>query len=890
MKYSFSLIFLYNFNVVFPLFDNAFKPFFGIPIAYKLKERTKMNSIYKINKNTLYASNKRAKLITLLLLLTMTITIVPLSTINNVHAELTWYPYVTASPNPVGVGQQVLVVFGFTMPTMSSYNDWTLTITDPDGNVKTETGLDTETTGSTFYTFTPDKAGNWTIKAHYPGGSAILNGNEEVSIAAADTTVFKLNVQEEPVSAYPDTPLPNAYWEFPIYGENHNWNLIAGNWLMSGYDRSRDFDSGAGAFNPYTTVPNSGHILWTKSQLFGGTVGGNTSMTYYEGHSYRRELMPPVIMNGRLYYTVQERPGEGFYCVDLASGETIWFNNASYPDGAGGVIAGYQAGISLGTVLTLDTMNWHGGLPMLWSCGKLPWEVAVPTWAVWNAYDGKLMFTIVNTQTPMNMYGDFYVDEKTGTLMSVIYDNINDRLLVWNSTRMFDNQLGIGWFPGIFGMNSPQYNLDWNAGVQLNATISHINVPMSDQYIVQFDPKDPSVVIINTQAQASVEAGAPFFETAFSLTDGRMLWNKTRNIGTWESIVGGRAISVSDDCYAIYRKETMQVYAYSVSTGEQKWVSEPRDNQWGMYMQGMNFAYGKLCVIGYDGMVYTYDAKTGKELWTWGPVSSGLETPYGVYPLYGGSVAADHKLIVANGEHSSNSPLYRGERMYVLNTTDGTTLWSADGWYQQPSAANGVIVAPNGYDGNIYCFGRGPSSTTVTAPSVGVTTATAVTISGTVTDVSAGASQSAVAKNFPNGLPCVSDESQSQWMSYVYQQQTLPLNTTGVPITISVIDANGNYRTIGTTTTVSGTYAFTWTPDILGQYEVIATFDGTNSYYPSSAVAYFYASDAPTPAPTAQMPTGFVTTTELMTYLVVGVIAIIIALAIATLLITRKRP
>ena len=57
---------------------------------------------------------------------------------------------------------------------------------------------------------------------------------------------------------------------------------------------------------------------------------------------------------------------------------------------------------------------------------------------------------------------------------------------------------------------------------------------------------------------------------------------------------------------------------------------------------------------------------------------------------------------------------------------------------------------------------------------------------------------------------------------------------------INVIDANGNYRTIGTTTTdSSGTYGFTWMPDITGQYTVIATFAGNNGYYGSNAQAYF---------------------------------------------------
>ena len=73
-------------------------------------------------------------------------------------------------------------------------------------------------------------------------------------------------------------------------------------------------------------------------------------------------------------------------------------------------------------------------------------------------------------------------------------------------------------------------------------------------------------------------------------------------------------------------------------------------------------------------------------------------------------------------------------------------------------------------------------------------------------------------------------------MEFVYQQQVCPNNITGVPVTISVLDSNNNFRTVGTTTSDgSGTYSLTWTPDIAGNYTVIANFAGSNSYYPSSA-------------------------------------------------------
>ena len=116
-------------------------------------------------------------------------------------------------------------------------------------------------------------------------------------------------------------------------------------------------------------------------------------------------------------------------------------------------------------------------------------------------------------------------------------------------------------------------------------------------------------------------------------------------------------------------------------------------------------------------------------------------------------------------------------------------------------------------------------------------------------------------------------------------------NFTGVPVTFSVVDANGNFRQIGSTTTnIFGTYGFNWTPDIPGNYTVIATFAGSNSYYGSSAQTYFYASDQATPAPTAAPQSGLATTTDLMMYIVGGVVAIIIAIAVATVLTLRKRP
>ncbi len=74
-------------------------------------------------------------------------------------------------------------------------------------------------------------------------------------------------------------------------------------------------------------------------------------------------------------------------------------------------------------------------------------------------------------------------------------------------------------------------------------------------------------------------------------------------------------------------------------------------------------------------------------------------------------------------------------------------------------------------------------------------------LSGTVTDISAGTEQNQQAAKFPHGVPVSSDASMTEWMGYIYQQKPLPTNFTGVPVSIDVLDSNGNYRHIGTATT-----------------------------------------------------------------------------------------
>jgi len=301
-------------------------------------------------------------------------------------------------------------------------------------------------------------------------------------------------------------------------------------------------------------------------------------------------------------------------------------------------------------------------------------------------------------------------------------------------------------------------------------------------------------------------------------------------------------------------------------------------------------------VSGLGGDIWSVAAKTGTINWYTNTTklqgSSGIETPYNVWPTWAfASGCISNEVAYLTGGHEYNPPLFHGCQLYAVNVTDGSLVWSElDTSVTSTAIAYAKLVSLNAYDNQLYCFGKGPSVMTVDAPTVGVTTSTPITITGTVLDNSPGTSQLLVKSNYGNGLPCVSDESQSDFMEAVYQQQAMPNNITGVPITISVIDSNHNQRDIGTTTSnVMGEFGLTWTPDISGDYQVIATFKGSNSYYQSSASTFFFAGETPTHEPVVTPLTNAATISDLMTYNIGGVIAIIIAIAIVGLLILRKK-
>lgn len=219
--------------------------------------------------------------------------------------------------------------------------------------------------------------------------------------------------------------------------------------------------------------------------------------------------------------------------------------------------------------------------------------------------------------------------------------------------------------------------------------------------------------------------------------------------------------------------------------------------------------------------------------------------------------------------------------MYCIDAETGEHIWNFTGLWSNFAIADGYAISLNGMDNQIYSFGKGQTTTTVTAsPEVSVQ-GSSVLIKGTVLDQSPGA----------KGTPAIADQYMTEWMEYLYKQHEKPTNAVGVEVKLDVIDSNGNFRNIGTATSDSdGFYSYGWKPDIAGMYTLIASFNGTKSYFPSHSETAFLVDEAPT---TTAQPDTLQQASIADTYLLPGIIGIIVAIAIVgvvLLMAIRRRP
>jgi hypothetical protein len=881
--------------------------------------------------------------IAIFLLLSMTASII-LTPNANAHTpawQIPTYAFINVAPNPAGLGQSVTVGMWLQIPPPSAqaaygdrWHNFKVTVTKPDGTTETLGPFTSDDTGGTFTLYTPTSLGNYSFVFSFPGETlAGVNPAPPLFPGAppnqfigdyfmpSTSDVVHLTVQQEAIPPISTVPLPTQYWTRPVQAGNGVWSTITGNWLGFGasiiFANTGDYNI-TGSYNPYSEAPLAPHVLWTKPVAYGGLVGGEfggTDTSNYYSTSQYEPKWAPIIMNGVMYYVTYPNSytaPTGWIAVDLRTGETLWTKNTTDV-------------LRCGQLLQMVNPNQYGSIPYLWAnpiavnpfnTGSGP-GVDGSTMNMYDAMTGNYILSIVSgAGQPALGSAMTLTEDESGDLIGY-YVNTTipsaPTLNMWNSTQAILYYMS-QFIPGVTISNwnwRPLQNqvIDFKRGivwtVPLPTSISGVPLPQT----LAINNVNSGVVFLT--AVPTSDLAGQFnngfgIEAGYNANTGTQLWITNRTLAGFAKDVitaVGYGLEVRIDA------TEGKLRAFNLNTGQLVWgpiqltgdngnfpVPNPY-NAIGGYDTVL--ADGKLYIMGFGGDIWKIDILTGEQVWYTNTNTlvgeAGSDTPYGVWPLWvfsGGSVSGNGVYLVNVG-HEYSPPLFRGAQQLALNTTTGELIWKILGFdvTNPATIVDGIVTVLNAYDNQLYSYGKGPSSMTVDAGPKASAFGGSVVIDGTVVDISAGTEQQTQAANFPHGVPCVSDDSMAAWMEYVYMQQPCPTNVTGVPIDISVLDSNGNYRSIGTTTSDGGgMFTFTWTPDIPGDFTVVATFAGSESYWPSNAETSF----TMTPATATAPPVATAAPSAADLYFVPSVIAIIVVIiigfAVLAMLMLRKRP
>ena len=838
-----------------------------------------------------------------LLILPMAYVTIP----NTQAATYKSYPFIGAMPNPVGVGQTVLLHVGALTALTNVVDGWlglTVEVTKPDGTHITLSCPKTDSTGGTGVTFVPDQIGTYTLVTNFPEQNSTSYGSYTNNVYyAAKSDPLELVVQTDPIEYYPAFPMPTEYWTRPIDAQIREWYSIAGHWLRAP----------EGFYAPFNDGPSTAHILWTRplGEDQGGLVGGMplTDLRYFpegtdsfeNGDAYEGRWPTQFIIAGILYYCPFESglPTQPVVAIDLHTGQELW--TKTFMDNG-------NTRPSFTQIIDWKCFNNDGAFMYLgFSTNVGSGSARYTVLSFYDAYSGNWRYNITNVPGGTTVYGDLgeqlrYTISNVGTSSNRIW-----ALQEWNQTYVVSagkSGMSESWGSQVRGRT---YNSTTaiDGGYDLNVTIPELR-GSSNPSILKIFPNNRMIGGVVTQSYVNLW-GLNLNRSNGAV--GTLLFNNTWNAPS-EWVQGNISVSgfqggwcswgEQDNVAVLFGKENRVHYGFSLETGNFLWETEPQGylDAWDDSLSvARMIANGKFYAASLGGIVYCYDVKDGTRLWNYT-----CEDPYAeeqfsnnwwLRPMF----VTDDYAYFGHLEHSANNPRPRGAPFICLNATSGELVWRIDGAFRQSRwggraiIGDSIIATQDTYNQQVYAIGKGPSRTTVAAPDVGVQLGGSLIISGSVTDVSPGTEEYAIAARFPNGVPAMSDASQSDWMLYVYKQFTKPMDAVGVDVDLSVVDANGNFRSIGSATTdVSGKYSLQWTPDIPGKYTVFATFAGSGAFFGSSDQSAFCvdsapdATVAPTPEPAKVSEMYFVPA-------IAGLFVLIIVVAIVmVVLLLRKRP
>ncbi len=812
-----------------------------------------------------------------------------------VDATISTITHLSFRPRPVGLGQPFLVNIWMQPPIHAQRmftQAFTVTITKPDGTKDVIGPLDSYLgDGTAWFEYTADQVGNWTIKSdflgmYYPAGQ-YYNGyivtntsgtkfTSSVYYEPSSDGPYALVVSAEQAASWPTSSLPTDYWTRPVAPHNREWWSILGNWPATGVvgggsnwpantNKYNVYNGGTmnNYYAAYVLAPNTAHIVWKRQFAIGGLIGGSMgqqsigeSTTVIYGH-------PTIIYDGRAYQIVQKTfngvAQPVWQCYDIRTGEVYFeLTNITQPPTFIMYDPGGNAGESDANAQPFTATAYLGYI----GNGRLikyrPWNGAI----------------VGNYSIDPLTTGVFYNNPYVLSVQNIgTTANPNYRLINWTTKGTFDSLTTTAGTRIVGNISWPFSNLGNCADFETGIAVS-------------------SASVINPATQVATETRL----MAASLITGQLLWNISSGVNTGQFSAG---IALADHGKYATRFNDGYWYCWDLTSGKFLWKGELSSWPWGTFGTYGTTSYGGYIISSQYDCICALDWNNGKIVWKFESGTLPYETPYTgsngttVGSWHAVACVADGKIYTFNAEHSPDQPLKRGWKFHCINATNGEGIWNitatqaggGDGSRVfQGAIADGYIAISNAYDGCEYVFGKGQSATTIDGPKIELSLGQSAVLTGTVLDQSPG----------QPGTPCVSKESMTTQMEYLHMQYPIDgiwnnITMTGVPVTLTAIDDNGNPTNIGITTTNAyyGTFALKWTPPATGTYQIISTFAGDDSYGSSGASTAITVVPAPTSTNTGQQQK-IIIPDYTMTILG-GIIAVIIAVALVGLILYRKK-